>query len=111
MSSWIGESVALTENTIDGVRFGAADASSMDTTPGSGDLLGPPIDWTGDREGYLALMRERYCRLAFKHRFLFAAWHGNRSKIAGPFAAEAREILDGINTKFPAPGNKDGWRG
>ena len=108
--SWNGEHAALAENTVDGVRFGAADVSRMDTTPGSGDLLAPPQDWTGDREAYLALMRERYRCPVFKQRFLFAAWHGNRTQITGPFAAEAREILDGINTKSPAPGMR-GWRG
>jgi hypothetical protein len=110
MVSWNGETDPLAENTIDGVRFGAADVSRTDTTPGSGDLLGPPQDWTGDREAYLTLMRERYRRQVFKQRFLFAAWHGNRSRITGPFAAEAREILDGINIRSPAPGDRGGHR-
>lgn len=110
MVSWNGELDALAENTIDGVRFGAADASMMDTTPGSGDLLGPPQDWTGDREAYMALMRGRYRLQIFKQRFLFAAWHCNRTRVIGPFAAEAREILDGINARSPAPSGR-GWNG
>ncbi|CDQ12125.1 conserved protein of unknown function [Acidithiobacillus ferrivorans] len=97
---------ALAENTIDGVLFGAADASRSDTTPGSGDLLGPPLDWTGDSEAYLALIRDRYRNQAFKQRFLFVARLCDRSQITGPFAAEAREVLDGINRKTLAAGSR-----
>ena len=102
-----GDIVALVENTIDGVRFGAADASQADTTPGSGDLLGPPPGWAGDGEAYFALIRSRYRHQAFKQRFLFMAWHCERSKLVGPFAAEAKEILDSVTKKAPAPGNRN----
>ena len=34
------------------------------------------------------------------------AWHCDRSKLTGPFSAEAKEILDGIGKKVPAPGNR-----
>ena len=80
-----------------GAFLGLLDLSTVDTTPGARCALAPPTGLDLDAEGYRDLMRGRYRNDpgARQHMLIFARRLAS-TKIIGPWAAEARSILDAI---------------
>jgi len=82
---------------------GIVDFSHIDTTPGSGGVLAPPPETDLTTDVYRALIRDRYRRdhgarqhlLAYARRLNTSKYH-RATPIIGPFAAEARAILNAI---------------
>jgi len=76
------------------------DMSTVDTTPGARCALAPPTGLDLDADGYRDLMRNRYRNDpgARQHMLIFARRLAS-TKIIGPWAAEARSILEAICTK------------
>lgn len=82
---------------------GVVDFSHVDTTPGAGGVLAPPPETDLDAAAYRALIRDRYrCDHGARQHLLSYARRINASEyhratpIIGPFAIEARAILNAI---------------
>ncbi|MBF0391338.1 MAG: hypothetical protein HQL38_01545 [Alphaproteobacteria bacterium] len=78
--------------------------NNIDTTPGAnGDNpFCPPAGFEGNSEGYKALLRERWSDIMFGQRMAAIARHAARNTsmvVKGPFALEARTIIDGLMPK------------
>lgn len=88
----------------------ALDATLIDTTPGAHRLspFSPPSGWEGDAAAYLDLMRQRFKCVDFSQRLGFVAGFARRYPVQyqGPFADEARRVIEGINQSRlgPEPG-------
>ena len=79
--------------------LGHLDLSCVDTTPGARCALAPPLDADLDSDGYTELMRTRY-RTSPAHRTQMAVFARRigYTPITGPWATEARKILERIGT-------------
>lgn len=81
------------------------DASLIDTTPGAHRLspFAPPNGWEGDPEAYMVLMRERYSCLDHGQRLGFVGKFArtNAVQCIGPFAEQARRVIDGLARHVP----------
>lgn len=80
---------------LGGGRF---DFTRVDTTPGAPCAFAPPVDWSGDVQDYMQMLRERYKghpgygqHFYIYHRTLAA---GKISSFEGPFADQARAALN-----------------
>lgn len=77
------------------------DASHVETAPGAAGVhpFSPPDGWDGDADAYVELMRERYKSMNFKQEILLIAFfrkRGGETRFTGPFAREAKGILDAL---------------
>jgi len=82
------------------------DRSNIDTTPGSNtrDPFCPPVGFNGDIEGYMKFVRENY-----ENDFELGQWmrsvasysmrHPNGVRFLGPFAQQARNIVESLKSK------------
>ena len=67
--------------------------STIDTTPGTSTVLGPPFGWWGTEAEYGALMKERY--EADRNPLVEAAWAAYRHpiEVTGPYARAGAVVL------------------
>ena len=76
-------------------------ASYVETVPGAAGVhpFSPPEGWEGDADAYLGLMRKRFKDMNFRQEILFIAFfrrNGGETQFRGPFAGEAKGILDAL---------------
>lgn len=94
----------------DGCVSGRVSFSRIDTAPGSGGLLAPGARWRGDAHAYRAVIRERYrscpayrVQVAVAARF-FASPRAVEVRVTGPYAEEARQVLEALRAPPRAGG-------
>ena len=76
---------------------GNFDMHQIDTTPGAAGPFAPPSGWTGGREEYRALLRERYGRdVAARQQMGVVAMRLRLVSFSGPWAEEAIDIVGAI---------------
>ena len=80
--------------------------ATVDTTPGARCALAPAAGSSPTTEQYRALMRERYrTNVCARQHMAVYAWrlyarpHHRATTIVGPYALEARTILESINAR------------
>lgn len=79
--------------------YGIYNSALVDTTPGAACAFAPMPGFSGNDNQYRALMRDRYKQRGYDQHMVVLAMQrkkGLELTFAGPYAALAKEIIDGI---------------
>lgn len=81
---------------------GVHEALPVDTTPGANHVFAPPDGWSGSKKEYLNLMRLRWSAMLSASQQIavtsnFVRRYGTQAKYVGPFADEARYVIQSLN--------------
>jgi len=71
----------------------------IDTSPGAAGPFAPPVDWQGELDGYVVMMRQRFARDPIARQQIgVVARRADLVHFVGPWAEQARIIAEAVST-------------